>query len=275
MSRVVVLGGSGAMGAQVCRLLRERGNDVLAASRATGVDVCTGAGLEAALSGADTVVDCLNVVTMSRRTAVSFFAGAATRVSDAAATAGVGHIVCLSIVNVTDPTVRRLTGYYAGKAAQEQAYAAGPVPLTLARTTAWFSLAETFLSQIRLGPLALVPGLALQPVHPLAAATFVADAVESGPAPTSPPSTSPTHAGPTHAGPTHAGPTHAGPTVRQLAGPQVMDAAVMARAVASARHPGVRVTRLPIPVRGLREALLPEPGVPQDQRTFEEWLTQA
>jgi hypothetical protein len=165
--------------------------------------VCTGAGLEAALAGADTVVDCLNVVTMSRRTAVSFFAGAATRVSDAAATAGVGHIVCLSIVNVTDPTVRRLTGYYAGKAAQEQAYAAGPVPLTLARTTAWFSLAETFLSQIRLGPLALVPGLALQPVHPLAAATFVADAVESGPAPTSPPSTSPTHAGPTHAGPTH------------------------------------------------------------------------
>ncbi|HQW73952.1 MAG TPA: hypothetical protein PLG46_07645, partial [Ornithinibacter sp.] len=80
---------------------------------------------------------------------------------------------------------------------------------------------------------------------------------------------------PTHAGPTHAGPTSTGPTVRQLAGPQVMDAAVMARAVASARHPGVRVTRLPIPVRGLREALLPEPGVPQDQRTFEEWLTQA
>lgn len=151
MSRVVVLGGTGAMGAQVSTLLRERGHDVLAASRATGVDVRTGAGLEAALSGADTVVDCLNVVTMSRRTAVSFFAGAASRVADAAATAGVGHVVCLSIVNVTDSTVRRLTGYYAGKAAQEQAYAEGPVPLTLARTTAWFSLAETFLSQTRVG----------------------------------------------------------------------------------------------------------------------------
>jgi hypothetical protein len=119
------------------------------------------------------VVDCLNVVTMSRRTAVSFFAGAASRVADAAATAGVGHVVCLSIVNVTDPAVRRLTGYYAGKAAQEEAYAAGPVPLTLARTTAWFSLAETFLSQIRIGPVAVVPGLRLQPVHPCAAAEFV------------------------------------------------------------------------------------------------------
>lgn len=251
MSRVVVLGGTGAMGAQVSRLLRERGHDVLAASRATGVDVRTGAGLEAALSGADTVVDCLNVETMSRRTAVSFFAGAATRVADAAATAGVGHVVCLSIVNVTDPAVRRLTGYYAGKAAQEQAYAAGTAPLTLARTTAWFSLAETFLSQIRVGPLALVPGLALQPVHPLAAATFVADAVESGPA------------------------TTLGPAVHQLAGPQVTDAAVMARAVASARHPGVRVARLPIPVRGLREGLLPAADVARDERTFDDWLTQA
>jgi len=251
MSRVVVLGGSGAMGAQVCRLLRERGNDVLAASRATGVDVCTGAGLEAALSGADTVVDCLNVVTMSRRTAVSFFAGAASRVADAAATAGVGHVVCLSIVNVTDPAVRRLTGYYAGKAAQEEAYAAGPVPLTLARTTAWFSLAETFLSQIRIGPVAVVPGLRLQPVHPCAAAEFVADAVESGPASGSPPRVE----------------------VRQLAGPEVMDAAAMARAVASARHPGVRVVRLPLPMAGPRVGLLPEAHVPTDPRTFDGWLT--
>ena len=231
MSRVVVLGGTGAMGAQVSSLLRERGHDVVAASRATGVDVTTGAGLDAALAGADTVVDCLNVVTMSRRTAVSFFAGAASRIADAAATAG--------------------GGYYAGKAAQEEAYAAGPVPLTLAHTTAWFSLAETFLSQIRIGPVAVVPGLRLQPVHPCAAAEFVADAVESGPASGSPPRVE----------------------VRQLAGSEVMDAAAMARAVASARHPGVRVVRLPLPMSGPREGLLPEAHVSTDPRTFDDWLT--
>ena len=145
VSRVVVLGGSGEMGSAVTAVLRGRGHDVFAASRGTGVDATTGAGLDAALEGADTVVDCLNVVTLSKRTAVSFFGTTATRVADAAGRAGVGSLVCLSILNVSDPAVRGATGYYAGKAAQEEAYTAGRVPLTLVHTTAWFSLAETFL----------------------------------------------------------------------------------------------------------------------------------
>ncbi len=257
MSRVVVLGGTGAMGSAVTALLRDRGHDAVAASRATGVDVSTGAGLDDALVGADTVVDCLNVVTMSRKRAVSFFEGAATRVSRSAASAGVGHIVCLSIVNVTDPGVRRATGYYAGKAAQEEVYATATVPVTIARTTAWFSLAETFLSQIRVGPVAVVPGMRVQPVHPAAAAAFVVDAVESGPATAL----------------AERSTTSPGPEVRQLAGPEVLDAAAMARAVASARHPGVRVVRLPVPVTGLRQGLLPRAEVPVDPRTFSDWLT--
>jgi len=248
MSRVVVLGGTGEMGAAVSGVLRGRGHDVVAASRSTGVDATTGAGLDDVLAGADTVVDCLNLVTLSRRRAVSFFGGAATRVAGAAHRAGVGHVVCLSIVNVSDLGVRRATGYYAGKAAQEEAYGAGPVPLTLARTTAWFSLAETFLSQIRLGPVAVVPSMRLQPVHPAAAAAFLANAVEAGP------SIAP------------------GPDVRQLAGPEEHDAAAMARAVASARHPGVKVLRLPVPVAGLRDGLLPHGDLQVDGRRFADWL---
>jgi uncharacterized protein YbjT (DUF2867 family) len=248
MSRVVVLGGTGAMGQAVTDVLGRRGHEVVVASRSTGVDATTGAGLDRAMQGADTVVDCLNVTTLSRRTAISFFRGAATRASSAAARAGVGHAVCLSIVNVTDPAVRRATGYYAGKAAQEHAWAAAPVPLTIARTTAWFSLAETFLGQIRLGPLAVVPGLRLRPVHPAAAATFLADAVEAGPA------------------------GSRRPAVWQLAGPEEHDAASMARAVARARHPGVRVVRLPVPVRALRAGLLPHGEAEVDSRRFADWL---
>ncbi len=70
VSRVVVLGGSGEMGSAVTAVLRGRGHDVLAASRGTGVDATTGAGLDDSLEGADTVVDCLNVVTLSKGTAV-------------------------------------------------------------------------------------------------------------------------------------------------------------------------------------------------------------
>ena len=250
MSRVVVLGGRGAMGSAVGQVLRGRGHEVVAASRRTGVDVTTGAGLDAALSGADTVLDCLNHLTLSRRRAVAFFEGAASRVAAAAGRAGVGHLVCLSIVNVAEPEVRRATGYYAGKAAQEEAYAAGPVPLTIARTTAWFSLTETFLGQIRVGPVAFVPGMRLRPVHPHAAAAFLADAVEAGPR------------------------TGHGADVWQLAGPEEHDAAAMARAVAAARHPGVRVVRLPVPLAGLREGLLPRGETEVDQRRFADWVAQ-
>ncbi len=156
-------------------------------------------------------------------------------------------VVCLSIVNVSDRAVRGATGYYAGKAAKEGAYAAGPVPLTLVRTTAWFSLAETFLSQIRLGSVAVVPGMRLRPVHPAAAADVLADAAVAGPSESSP------------------------GRVHQLAGPEELDSA-MAHAVARARHPALRVIRLPVPMAGLRSGLLPHSEVQVDPRRFSDWL---
>ena len=62
--------------------------------------------------------------------------------------------------------------------------------------------------------------------------------------------------------------------MRQLAGPEVLDAAAMARAVARTRHPGVRVVRLPMPMAGLREGLLPQAEVAVDPRTFSDWLAE-
>lgn len=244
MSRVVVLGGTGEMGARVATVLEERRSEVVRAARSTGVDVTTGAGLDEALAGADTVVDCLNITTTSRREAVAFFEGAARRVRAAAERAGVGHLVVLSIVNTTDPTVRRAVGYYAGKAAQEEAYAGSSVPVTVVRTTAWFTLGETFLSQVRLGPVAVVPRLRLRPVHPDAAASLLADAVSRGP----------------------------GTPLLELAGPEEVDAAAMARVVAAVRRPGVRVLGVPVPLRGLREGLLPGPGAAVDDRRFGPWV---
>ncbi len=251
--RVVVLGGGGEMGARVASLLEASGAQVVRASRSSGVDVTTGAGLDETLAGADAVVDCVNRLTMSRARSVGFFGGAARRVTESAAAAGVGHLVVLSIVNVTDPAVRRAAGYYAGKAAQEGTYAAAEVPVTVVRTTAWFTLAETFLGQLRAGPLAVVPRIGLQPVHPQAAAELLAEVVRAGPT----------------AGPA----ATAGVTLRQLAGPERTDAATMARAVARAGHPGVRVVGVPAPSPGLRTGLLPGPDVPVDQRRFEDWLT--
>ena len=244
MSRVVVLGGTGAMGSRVADRLEASGHEVVRAARSTGVDAATGSGLDAAFEGADVVVDCLNRTTLSQKVAVGFFEDAARRVVDAAARAGVGHLVVLSIVNVTDPAVRRAMGYYAGKAAQEEAYGASSVPVSVVRTTAWFTLADTFLSQVRVGPVAFVPRMRLRPVHPDAAAALLVEAVTRGP-----------------------GRAHS-----EIAGPEEVDAATMARAVAAARHQAVRVVGLPVPVRGLREGLLPGPGVTVDDRRFGDWV---
>ncbi|MGL5859693.1 MAG: SDR family oxidoreductase [Phycicoccus sp.] len=246
MTRVVVLGGTGELGSMLMPLLRERGHDAVAASRSSGVDVVTGAGLDDALSGAHTVVDCLGPPAPSLRAAQRFFADAAARVARSAAGAEVGHLVCLSIVGVTSPAAQRLGGYYRGKAAQERTYAAGTIPTTFVRTTQWFTLAGQFLTQFRAGPIALVPRLRFAPVHPEAAAALLADTVD-------------------------AGPPGEESAAAEVAGPEVLDAATMARGYARARGLDIRVAGVPLPP-SLRDAMLPGPDVPTGPRRFTAWL---
>ncbi|GAB98353.1 uncharacterized protein YbjT (DUF2867 family) [Kineosphaera limosa] len=245
--RIVVLGGTGTMGRRVADRLSDRGHDVVRASRSSGVDVADRRSLEGALAGADVVVDAINVETLSRRRAVDVLGSGARNVSRAAQEAGVGHIVCLSIVGAADPAVSGALGYYAGKAAQEAVYRSADVPVTLALTTQWFDLARTFLHQVRVGPVAIVPAMRCQPVHTDAAAEFVT-AIACGPAPDR-------------------------VAVAELAGPEQWDSAGMALRLARVIEPSARVVRVPMPARALRTGgLLPGPRATIDGRRFEDWL---
>lgn len=250
--RVVVLGGTGEMGSLVADRLEARGHEVVRAARSTGVDVLRAEDLAVALRGADCVVDCLDLTTTSRRRAVEFFRSSASMTAVTSRIVGVPHVVVVSIVGVTEPAVSRAVGYYAGKAAQEAEYAGAGVPVTVVRSTAWFSLAETFLRQLRVGRFALVPRLHVQPVHPHAVVDLVVDVVVTGPT----------------SGPAEVDVV----TVREIAGPERTDAATMAQTVARQRHPNVRVVGLPVPLAGLRRGLLPGPHVPTDGRTLSDWL---
>ena len=58
--KIIVIGGSGLIGTKLVKLLRDGGQDVLAASRSTGVNTLTGEGLADALAGAAVVVDVTN-----------------------------------------------------------------------------------------------------------------------------------------------------------------------------------------------------------------------
>src|SRR5262249_49606838 len=55
--KIAVVGATGRLGRPLADILRARGHRVTAISRALGVDVVTGAGLAAALDGADVVID--------------------------------------------------------------------------------------------------------------------------------------------------------------------------------------------------------------------------
>lgn len=244
--RVVVLGATGQMGARVTDELRRRGYDVVGAARSTGVDAYAGTGLREAFEGAGTVVDCLNHQTFGARRAIDFFTTTAGNVAAAARGAGVGHLVCLSIVNAGDPAVAKAMGYYAGKAAQAQTYAVAGLPVTMACTTQWFELTRQLLHLLRVGPVALVPRMPVRPVAARSVARFLCDAVAAG----------------------TRGPTHV-----ELAGPEVTDTAEACRRVAAALEPGTRVVALPLPGKALRHGgLLPREPVRTDDVTLEQWL---
>jgi uncharacterized protein YbjT (DUF2867 family) len=50
--KIVVVGGTGLVGSKLVAVLRERGQEVVAASPSSGVNTLTGEGLAAALVGA-------------------------------------------------------------------------------------------------------------------------------------------------------------------------------------------------------------------------------
>ena len=244
--RVTVFGGAGLLGTLVVQELRRRGHEVTSASRRTGADLLAGTGVEAAVRGADAVVDCANMQTASAGKAVTGFGAMARHLSTAVVAAEVPHLVAVSIVGVPSPRLQAKVGYYRGKAEQERVLADSGAPVTIVRTTQWFELARTFLKG-RIGPVAIVPHMLAQPVAAATAASVVADAVEAG----------------------------AGGAERVVAGPEPGDLADLARVIAKRMGtPRVVVAfRIPGADRLFRDgALLPTADIPGSGPTFEQWL---
>jgi uncharacterized protein YbjT (DUF2867 family) len=175
-TRVAVAGGTGVAGAAVVRALATRGIECVVLARSTGVDVISGAGLNAALRGCDVLVDAVSVQALRASTAVVFFETAAANLVAAAGRAGVSHVVLLSIVGIDDVPM----GYYVGKRAQERVVRAGPVPWTILRATQFQEFPAQLLAQQR-GPVAFVPPMRCAPVAVREVGEYLADLVHAGP----------------------------------------------------------------------------------------------
>ncbi len=128
-------------------------------ARSTGADLVTGEGLEAALAGVDAVIDATNVASTGKRVSSEFFEATARTLMRTAATAGVRHIVALSIIGID----RVPYGYYQGKLRQEQVLQGSPVPVSILRAAQFHEFAGQYLAKVP-GPVVIVPRWRAQPV---------------------------------------------------------------------------------------------------------------
>lgn len=246
MGTVAVVGGTGRMGTLVMTELSAAGRTGVALSRRTGFDLLGGSDAELAsrLEGATAIIDCFDAP--DHRAAS--FTRAAQRLQLAAAAAGVERIVGLSIVGCDAPSLRSMP-YYQGKVAQEHGWHGGSVPARVVRTTQWFEFARMIFHPVGplgpLGYLGVVPRMRMRPVAGRAVAReLVATADVAG-------------------------------GDREVAGPDEMTAAEMARTVFGLHGRRVHVLTVPTPFRGFADgALLPGPDATLDTARLADWAAE-
>src|SRR5256712_9621733 len=164
--KIVVIGGSGLIGAKVVSNLRQCGHEVVAASPSTGVNTLTGEGLAEALADARVVVDVANSPSFEDKPAMEFFETSGRNLLAGEAAAGVEHHVALSVVG-TDRLLASgpgpLSGYFRAKMAQENLIKASGIPFTIIHATQFFEFVKglaqsaTDGSTIRLSPILMQP----------------------------------------------------------------------------------------------------------------------
>ena len=159
--KVVVIGGSGLIGAKLVNNLRHRGHEVVAASRAADVNAMTGEGLAEAMAGAEVVVDVANSPSFDDKPVMEFFETTGRNLLAAEAAAGVAHHVALSIVG-TDRLLA--SGYFRAKMAQENLIKALKIPYTIVRTTQFFEFVGAIAQSATDGQTVRLPPALMQPI---------------------------------------------------------------------------------------------------------------
>ena len=159
--KIVVIGGTGLIGSKLVKKLREHGQEVVAASPASGVNSVTGEGLADALKGASVVVDVTNSPSWEDAAVLKFFETSTRNLLDYGAAAGVGHHIALSVVG----TERLLeSGFFRAKLAQESLIKASSIPYTIIRATQFFEFVKPIADLSTEGNKVRLPPVLFQPM---------------------------------------------------------------------------------------------------------------
>ena len=243
--RIAVAGGTGTLGKYVMQAAERGGHDAKCLSRATGIDLRTGVGLEGALEGIDVIVDATNGSTVSAARATAFFTSVTRRLQQSGAAAGASRLMTVSIVNID-----RVSGYgyYKAKLAQEAAALEGPLPVTIVRATQFHEFPAQIMQRAHVGSRYPMPRMRVQTVAARSVGEVVVDLAGDPPE----------------------------QTTVDVAGPTIADLIDLARAVIRRRGITGKVVTVPFPGRvgaAMRSgALTPAAGALIVGPSFEEWL---
>jgi uncharacterized protein YbjT (DUF2867 family) len=245
--RIAVAGATGNVGGLTVAALERDGHQVVGISRALGVDLTTGDGLDAALAGVDAVVDATNGPVADPAATVAWFGGVTGNLLAAERRAGVRHHVLLSIVGI-----HRVQGnaHYAGKREQERLVENGPVPWTIVPATQFHDFAAMVAGWTARDGEATIAPLLVQPIAPADLAGILAEVATGEPAGRYP----------------------------DVAGPRTEDLVDMARRTNAARGVDLRLLPTWSGLFGEEMAgnvLLPGDGARLAPTTFDRWLIDA
>ena len=176
--KIVVIGGTGLIGSKTTAILRDKGHEVVAAAPNTGVNTITGEGLDAALAGAEIVIDLANSPSFEPSAVLEFFRAHENNLIAAEKRAGVRHHVALSIVG-SDRSPDN--GYFRAKVAQEGMIKGSGVPYTIIRSTQFMEFLGAIADAGEVnGAIHIATGM-FQPIAADDVAAIVADAALSPP----------------------------------------------------------------------------------------------
>lgn len=176
--KIVIIGGTGLIGAKLGQILAKAGHEVLAASPTTGVNTVTGEGLAEALEGASIVVDVSNSMSFDPSVVRRFFEASSNNLTKASLAAGISHYVALSVVGTGRMPGN---GYFEAKMVQEAIVSSADLPYTIVRSTQFLEflgpIADAYTAD---GSVSLASGQ-FQPIAADDVATILADVVSEAP----------------------------------------------------------------------------------------------
>lgn len=175
--KFAVIGGTGLIGSRVVQNLNAAGHQAIPHSLATGVNVITGQGVEAAVAGADVVINLTNSPT-SDDASLAFFRTSMDNLLAASEKAGAGHFVILSIVGVDQ--VPDLV-YYRAKVLQESILKSGPIPYSIVRATQFMEFMAATMAMTTDGGTVRLPRTPIQPIAAADVASVVAEVAAGSP----------------------------------------------------------------------------------------------